>query len=174
MATTQPLTSGTTTTGTTTAAATTTSPLVADAPKGNLAVEAVTKVYVAPDAGAQITGDDDRNVLVGGHGNDQINGGGNEDLIVGGGGSNILTGGEGDDIFGHMAGARDLITDFAPGQNEKLVLEPGLTLANAQSSAVDVPSEGLTNAQAMILTFSDNSVVALVGVTEAPTSDWFA
>lgn len=173
MATTQPS-IATTTAGTGTTATAQTAPLVADAPHGSLAVQAVTKVFVAPDSGGQITGDDDRNVLVGGHGNDIINGGKGEDLIVGGGGTNVLTGGADTDVFGHLAGAQDLITDFAPSSDEKLVLEPGLTLANSHSGAVDVPSLGLVNSQAMILTFSDNSTVALVGVTETPQSSWFA
>lgn len=63
--------------------------------------------------------------LYGGTGNDRIDGGDGDDLIVGGAGADTLTGGMGDDLFqienvrasGTTATARDLILDFAQGDD---------------------------------------------------------
>lgn len=167
----------TTGTGTTTDATTGTTPaeapaLALDIPSSDL-FAADTTLQVAADGGNTLTGGDEADLLIGSAGADDITGGDGDDVLVGGGGTNILEGGGGDDIFGHSAGAVDYITDFAPGQDERLGLAEGLTVTDAQQGTTNVDlGEGVTSQSAQILTISDGSTVALIGVTEAFSTDW--
>ena len=79
----------------------------------------------------RLSGDSGDNRLVGGSGNDALFGSGGADVLIGGNGDDTLSGGAGQDrltggggrdtfVFnmnGSVAGARDLITDFAQGQD---------------------------------------------------------
>lgn len=132
-----------------------------------------TVLHVAPDEGATLAGGEGTDIIIGGAGDDTLDGGDDSDVLVGGGGTNTLTGGEGDDTFGHTAGATDIITDFAAGQNEQVILAQGLTLSTSEQSTVTLDlGNGATEYQANVLTFSDGSTVTLVGNTETVSSDW--
>ncbi|WP_052726426.1 M10 family metallopeptidase C-terminal domain-containing protein [Devosia epidermidihirudinis] len=80
----------------------------------------------ATDGADRLTGDDKDNVIDGKGGNDIIDGRGGNDTIIGGAGFDTMTGGAGNDIFvfrsaseiGNKPGARDIITDFTPGQDK--------------------------------------------------------
>jgi len=69
-------------------------------------------------------------VVYGGAGNDTLTGGDGNDLLLGGTGNDTLTGGLGADVFAWRLGdqgiasapARDVITDFNPGQGDALDL----------------------------------------------------
>ncbi|WP_045476678.1 retention module-containing protein [Serpentinimonas barnesii] len=69
-------------------------------------------------------------VVYGGAGNDTLSGGDGNDLVMGGTGNDTLTGGLGADVFAWRLGdqgstgnpARDVITDFNPGQGDALDL----------------------------------------------------
>lgn len=73
-----------------------------------------------------LLGDGAANVIDGLGGNDIINGGAGNDTLIGGAGYDTLTGGSGNDVFvfrsageiGDRPGARDVITDFAQGQDK--------------------------------------------------------
>ncbi|RTZ41695.1 type I secretion C-terminal target domain-containing protein [Candidimonas sp. SYP-B2681] len=74
------------------------------------------------------SGDD---VLLGGSGNDVLDGGSGNDLLDGGTGADILIGGSGDDIF--VFGDKDVITDFALGEDKIDLRDLGVTVANFSS-----------------------------------------
>lgn len=95
-----------------------------------------------------ITGSSAANVLIGGDGDDFLFGMGGADTLIGGAGNDrltggagrdVMTGGSGNDIFiftavsdmGNSASARDVITDFTPGQDK---LDFSAIDANAQLS----------------------------------------
>lgn len=73
-----------------------------------------------------LKGDAKDNVIDGKGGNDTIDGGAGNDTIIGGAGYDTMTGGAGNDTFvfrsaaeiGDAPGARDIITDFTPGQDK--------------------------------------------------------
>jgi len=73
----------------------------------------------------RLDGTNSDDVLDGLGGNDRLNGGNGNDTLIGGTGRDILTGGSGRDVFqfkavsemGTYANARDIITDFTPGQD---------------------------------------------------------
>jgi Ca2+-binding RTX toxin-like protein len=131
-------------------------------------------LQVSPSTGATtLTGSDGQDILVGGAGNDHLAGGEGDDVLVGGSGRNVLDGGGGKDIFGHAAGAVDIVTDFAGQEGEKLALASGLSVStsNQQTITADL-GDGAATHDALVLTLSDNSVIALVGVTDQFTTDW--
>lgn len=78
------------------------------------------------DGADRLVGDAKDNRIDGKGGNDTIDGGAGNDTIIGGAGYDILTGGAGKDTFvfasaadiGDRPGARDVITDFTPGQDK--------------------------------------------------------
>ncbi|WP_354063690.1 M10 family metallopeptidase C-terminal domain-containing protein [Devosia sp. 2618] len=80
----------------------------------------------ATEGNDKLTGDAKDNVIDGKGGNDVIDGRGGNDTIIGGAGFDTLTGGAGNDVFvfrsaseiGNKLGARDIITDFTPGQDK--------------------------------------------------------
>jgi len=79
----------------------------------------------------RIIGNSVANRINGGGGNDILNGGGGNDILTGGAGNDNLTGGTGADRFLYNTNATftrasvgvDTITDFAIGQNDKIVLD---------------------------------------------------
>ena len=81
---------------------------------------------VGTDGADHLVGDAKDNHLDGKAGNDTIEGGAGNDTIIGGAGYDVLTGGAGSDTFvfntiaeiGDRPGARDIITDFTPGQDK--------------------------------------------------------
>lgn len=151
---------------------TTASPLSFELPSSDLFEDDAT-LHVAPDDGGELTGGENGDVVIGGAGDDTLDGGDGEDVLVGGGGTNLLTGGEGDDIFGHVAGASDIIVDFAPEQGEEIVLAQGLTLSNSEQTTLTLDlGAGATATAATVLTLSDDSTVTLVGTTSEPVADW--
>lgn len=148
------------------------SPISLEVPSGGLLGDSPT-LLIGPDSDSILNGGDDRDILVGGPGNDDVNGGEGDDILMGGGGRNILAGGGGDDIFGHVAGAFDIVTDFAPEQDERLALPPDLTVSSSEQGTVEADlGTGTADQNAEILTFSDGSTLALIGVTQNFTSDW--
>lgn len=151
---------------------TSTNPLSFELPSSDLFADDAT-LHVAPDDGASLTGGEDADVIIGGTGDDTLDGGDGEDVLVGGGGDNLLTGGEGDDIFGHVAGANDIITDFAPEQGEEIRLAQGLTVTDSEETTLTLDlGSGATDTAATVLTLSDDSTVILAGTTSEPMSDW--
>lgn len=68
--------------------------------------------------------------LLGGNGADNLDGGAGKDSLTGGNGADVLTGGTGADAFIFLSGAesrpaaasRDHITDFNPGEGDRIVL----------------------------------------------------
>lgn len=134
------------------------------------------QLLVAAPEGATINAETDRRALMlGGEGNDILTGGDHADLLVGGGGTNVLTGGEGADVFGHAAGAVDVITDFSGAAGERIALQSGLSLTGSSSGTVNPADFGLTgtSAQGVTLTFSDGSQMVLLNSSEAPETGWF-
>lgn len=122
---------------------------------------------------ATLTGSDGQDILVGSAGDDRLVGGEGDDVLVGGGGSNVLDGGDGEDLFGHAAGAADIIADFAPNQGEKLALANGLSVSSSSQQVVSADlGTGQANHNAEVLTLSDDSTIALVGVTDQFSTDW--
>lgn len=74
----------------------------------------------------KIKGTGKSEVLMGSDGADIIDGGGGNDTIRGGAGTDYLTGGRGADTF--IVGAYskyDVITDFNPGEGDRIVLDFG-------------------------------------------------
>lgn len=130
-------------------------------------------LQVAPDTDTVLTGTDSLDILVGASGNDRLVGGDGDDVLVGGSGRNVLDGGGGNDTFAHTADAVDIITDFAPGQGEKLALAEGVSVASSSQDTITADlGEGVTTTDALVLTLSDDSTIALVGVTDQFTADW--
>ncbi|HEX3699741.1 MAG TPA: hypothetical protein VHV27_03615 [Phenylobacterium sp.] len=75
-------------------------------------------------------GDD---VIRGGKGDDVIDGGDGDDWISGDRGDDTLTGGHGADTFHSSADAGlDLVTDFTPGDGDRIELDPGTAFTIAQ------------------------------------------
>ena len=76
------------------------------------------------DGNDTLVGNEGSNWLKGYRGNDTLSGGGGADLLFGGLGNDTLTGGAGWDYFiiRPEEGARDVITDFASGGPEKIIL----------------------------------------------------
>jgi Ca2+-binding RTX toxin-like protein len=164
---------GTTTTGTTTGTQAEASPISLEVPSGGLLGDSSPTLLVAPDTDSVLTGGEDRDILIGGAGNDDLTGGEGDDILIGGGGRNIHEGGDGTDIFGHAAGAFDIVVDFAPDQDEKLSVSEGLTVTSSEQGTVEANlGTGTTEQAAEIITFSDGSTLALIGVTQQFTSDW--
>jgi len=164
--------------GTTTTDATTTdtqieaSPISLEVPSSGLFGDSAT-LQVAPDTDSVLTGTENRDILIGGAGNDDLTGNEGDDILIGGGGRNIHEGGDGNDIFGHAAGAFDIVVDFAPDQDEKLSVSEGLTVTSSEQGTVEANlGTGTTEQAAEIITFSDGSTLALIGVTQQFTSDW--
>ncbi len=112
-----------------------------DTATANLTVNLTNFTYsAAATDGAQLVGGGDGNdtlgglggndVVYGGAGNDALDGGAGNDLLLGGIGNDTLTGGLGADVFAWRLGdqgstgtpARDVITDFTPGQGDALDL----------------------------------------------------
>lgn len=132
-------------------------------------------LVAAPD-GATINAETDRRALMlGGAGDDILTGGDHADLIVGGGGTNELTGGSGTDVFGHAAGAVDVVTDFSTAAGERIALQSGLSLTGSSSGTINPADFGLagTSTQGTTLTFNDGSQVILLNTTATPESGWF-
>ncbi len=70
------------------------------------------------DGADTLSGDSRADMIFGNAGNDTIFGGGGDDILSDGAGTDRLTGGPGSDLFVLSAdGQRDLITDFAVGQD---------------------------------------------------------
>jgi Ca2+-binding RTX toxin-like protein len=129
-------------------------------------------LQVAGDTDTVLTGDDDADILIGGAGNDDLTGNDGDDVLIGGGGRNILEGGGGEDTFGHSAGAFDIIVDFDP-EEEELALAEGVTVTDSEQGTVEAElGTGSTTHAAEILTLSDGSTIALIGVTQAFSTDW--
>ena len=82
------------------------------------------------DGNDTLNGQGGNDVVYGGAGNDTLSGGSGNDLLLGGSGNDTLTGGLGADVFAWRLGdqgstgtpARDVITDFNPGQGDALDL----------------------------------------------------
>lgn len=130
-------------------------------------------LHVAPDTATTLTGGDGRDIVVGGAGDDHLNGGEGDDVLVGGSGHNILNGGGGTDIFGHSAGAVDIITDFAPNEGERIALANGLSVSASQHETITADlGTGTTTHDALVLTISDGSAIAIVGVPDGFSQDW--
>jgi len=126
-----------------------------DTASANLTVSLTNFAYsTTADNAAQLVGGGDGNdtlnalggnaAVYGGAGNDTLNGGAGNDLLLGGSGNDTLTGGLGADVFAWRLGdqgstgtpARDVITDFSPGQGDALDLRDllqGETAANLGS-----------------------------------------
>jgi Ca2+-binding RTX toxin-like protein len=74
--------------------------------------------------GVYMIGDDKRNFLLGGAGNDAIDGGAGDDQITGGAGADALIGGAGGDLFHYQAAsdstaaASDILHDFVTGTDD--------------------------------------------------------
>lgn len=134
-------------------------------------------VYLAGPGDATITAaNDQHNVIVGGSGVDHLTGGTGPDVIIGGSGTNVMTGGGGNDIFGHTAGANDVITDFSPAAGEKIALAAGLSLTGSHADSVDPASIGLPAGPAMPvvqMSFSDGSSITLANSSTPPDPSWF-
>jgi len=112
-----------------------------DTASANLTVSLTNFAYsTTADNAAQLVGGGDGNdtlnalggndAVYGGAGNDTLTGGEGNDLLLGGSGNDTLTGGLGADVFAWRLGdqgstgtpARDVITDFNPGQGDALDL----------------------------------------------------
>ena len=112
-----------------------------DTATANLTVNLTNFTYsTTTNSAAQLVGGGDGNdtlgglggndVVYGGAGNDTLSGGDGNDLVMGGTGNDTLTGGLGADVFAWRLGdqgttgtpARDVITDFNPGQGDALDL----------------------------------------------------
>ena len=126
-----------------------------DTASANLTVSLTNFAYsTTADNAAQLVGGGDGNdtlnalggndAVYGGAGNNTLNGGAGNDLLLGGSGNDTLTGGLGADVFAWRLGdqgstgtpARDVITDFSPGQGDALDLRDllqGETAANLGS-----------------------------------------
>lgn len=134
------------------------------------------QLLVAAAGGASINAETDRRALMlGSQGNDVLTGGDHADLIVGGSGTNALTGGSGTDVFGHAAGAVDVVTDFSASAGERIALQSGLSLTSSSTGTVNPADFGLAgaSAQGVTLTFDDGSQVILLNNSETPESGWF-
>ncbi|MBC7905580.1 MAG: hypothetical protein H7Y60_02385 [Rhodospirillaceae bacterium] len=142
-----------------------------DVPSSGVVGESPT-LQVAIDTDTVLTGGDGNDILVGGSGNDNLDAGEGDDILIGGGGSNTHQGGDGEDIFGHAAGASDTVIDFSV-EDDKLSVSEGLTVTSTAQGTVQVDQgTGATDQAAQIITFSDGSTLALVGVTEEFSTDW--
>ncbi|WP_300574054.1 DUF4347 domain-containing protein [Phenylobacterium sp.] len=91
-----------------------------------------------------VLGDDGDDIIRGGQGDDQVFGGQGADLLFGDLGNDSLTGGSGADAFHFPAGSqgRDLITDFARAEGDRIVIDSPLAanfgdLASRVSQAAD-------------------------------------
>lgn len=72
--------------------------------------------------------------LRGGQGDDLIGGGSGKDWITGDLGNNTLTGGGGADIF-HAGAGHDVVTDFNPGEGDRVEVAAGLSYQASQAGA---------------------------------------
>jgi Ca2+-binding RTX toxin-like protein len=87
-------------------------------------------LYEINDAGVNIRGTGQDNVLMGGAGNDTLNGLGGDDILIGGPGNDDMTGGKGEDTFvwnrsdlGSPGNpASDVLNDFDPLEGDRLDL----------------------------------------------------
>jgi len=101
-------------------------------------------------------------VVRGGQGDDVLRGGDGADFISGDLGADTVTGGAGADIFNSFGDAGvDRITDFNPGEGDRVRLDAGNTYAVAQQGADTV------------VTVGGGATVILVGVQMSTlTGDW--
>jgi Ca2+-binding RTX toxin-like protein len=80
-----------------------------------------------------LNGGDGNDIIRGGQGDDVVTGGAGNDWLSGDRGSDTLTGGTGADIFHSFAGAgADVVTDFRPGEGDRVQLDFGTTYTVAQ------------------------------------------
>lgn len=119
----------------------------------------------AGDGADVLAGNGLRNQIYGGRGNDRISGGGGVDLLVGERGNDRLAGGSGADIFEFRRGfGRDQITDW---QNDIDSLRLDDALWGGGKTVLQVlKSFGSIAAGAAVLTFGDNAVLTIHGVTK--------
>jgi Ca2+-binding RTX toxin-like protein len=132
--------------------------------------------------------------LAGGTGKDKLNGGGGDDVLTGGSGRDILTGGAGNDTFdfnhlyeiGTSPTTRDVITDFASGQDmiDLSTLDANTaTIANDAFTGFIASGASFTAAGQLMLqngvlygnTDADSTAefaIRLTGITVLTTSDF--
>lgn len=110
------------------------------------------------------TGND---VLLGGQFNDVLQGGTGNNTLAGNAGNNVLTGGLGADHF-LVGPGQDVITDFNPGQGDRLALHVGDNPQTFLNSAHD-------SAQGLTLSTAEGGHVVLAGIHQVGTAaDWIA
>jgi VCBS repeat-containing protein len=135
-----------------------------------------------------LVGNSYANLLQGGNGNDTISGLDGSDALEGGGGNDKLDGGAGDDtlegnagadtfVFGVETASADVITDFNPGEGDKLDLSAlgihtaeGIVDNGGTTSQVDVNGDSVMDTK---ITLDANNSIALLNVTAPLDSSWF-
>ncbi|WP_349917947.1 retention module-containing protein [Aeromonas veronii] len=140
-------------------------------------------------SGNTLTGTDSADWLFGSNGDDRILGGLGDDVLRGGQGNDILTGGGGSDHFvwgngdAGTAGqpAIDTITDFQPGQGDKIDLADllkGVTdssvdgLLNHLSASVTTGSGGLSDVNLSVSPAGDGQVTQQITLKDVDLSGW--
>jgi Ca2+-binding RTX toxin-like protein len=118
------------------------------------------------DGNDRLWGSDGNDRLLGNRGNDRLYGGTGNDGLAGGFGNDVLTGDAGSDRFVFdRGGGRDVVTDFARREGDRIVLDDAMW--TGRRSAADVVDDfaRITSQGHVVLDFGAAGVIELRGVT---------
>ena len=130
----------------------------------------------------KIVGTNDRNILIGGGGHDNIEAWGGDDVIYGGWGHDVLNGGDGDDylhgdhfddIYTGGAGAdtfvfqqhKDTITDFSAAEGDMILFADVLWGGGARTDA-QLLAYALVVGGDLVFDFGFGQTLTLTGITD--------
>ena len=103
--------------------------------------------------------------LLGNDGNDVLVGDVGNDKLYGGTGNDVLTGGSGADTFYFNELAGDvIIRDFTMGQNDKILLDPGLRTPNETTVEAIISKYAKEVSGDIVFTFDDGQTLRLLNV----------
>lgn len=111
-------------------------------------------------------------IIAGGPGDDYLAGSDlGTNVLIGGNGDNTLTAIGAATTFVHNAGGVDVITDFRSDFGDHITWDKGLTVTRSGQGTITDADANLTDAQGLIVEFSDGSKIGLAGIVDRTSLD---